>query len=478
MKRYGDTLIWTTLLTVLVGVYASGALAKRTVNWQINPNGFPEQTAVFVDVDDNGAYNRKLKAGAFAISIDEFGEGQGGVIANATLRKEKSTVAGWTGAQVLILIDVSQSYTSEFSKAKQAAKQLISAMDVKRDEVAVATFPSNLVSSESRLNIGFTNDAQKLYAAIDAISTVSDKNQAGRLCDSVSEGIEYFGEKNKDKYRTIIVITGGADKGEGQGNCVQDSYKAGVVPVWTVGYRLDKKYDTLTNSHKVENGLYELAQNTGGRSIYKKSVEAVETFMKKTFWYRIRSQYRLIVNFMCYEPAPQIEHTSVLKVNGIAQDPIKFRARTSKKPTPVITAFYPASATRELIDSGKGKLTIDGSGFCGAPGQIVIRVGDQQLATDTAAPYRVVGELNKAVETGIIKVSNKWTQKGESATEFLVAKPPQGADAMNAIVVLVLLLVVLVAVSIIAVALKSRKAVVPMGNASAKGGSAKKSKES
>lgn len=477
MKRNGKSLACALFASLLVGSWAASAVAKRTVNWQINPNGFPEQTAVFVDVEENGVYQRGLKSSSFGISIDEFGESQGGVIANAGLKGNKSTVAGWTGAQVLILIDISQSYTSEFAKAKQTAKNLIAAMDVKRDEVAVATFPAAGQASESRLNIGFTNDAQKLYAAIDGISTVSDKNKAGRLCGSVSEGLEYFSAKNKDKYRSIVVITGGADKGEGKGSCVQDSHKAGVVPVWTIGFKLDKKYDTLTNSHKVENGLYELAQNTSGRSIYKaSSASAYETFVKKTFWNRVRSQYRLMVNFMCYDPAPQIEHISVLKVNGIAQDPIKFRALTSKIPKPLITAVYPASITREQIDSGTAKLTIDGSGFCGAPGQIVIRIGDQQLATDTAAPYRVVGEFNKAVETGIVKVSNKWSQKGETAQAFVVAKPPKGTDAMSAIVVLVMLLVVLVAVSIIAVALKSRKAVVPTASPSGSGN--KKGKES
>ncbi|MBN2526041.1 MAG: VWA domain-containing protein [Deltaproteobacteria bacterium] len=461
MKTHGTSIVWALLAMLIVAGAGHNAQAKEEIHWQINPTGFPETTAVFLDVVNNGAYNRKLPGSAFSLSMDEFGEEQGGVITNLASKGAGSTVAGWTGAQVLILIDISQSYTSEFNLAKATAKNLISAMDVKRDEVAVATFPATVAGAESQLHSGFSNDATKLYAAIDAISTVNDKNKAGRLCDAVSEAIDVF--TTKDKYRAVVVITGGADKGEGKGSCVQDSHAAGVVPVWTVGFKLDNKYDTMGNSHKVENGLYELSQNTGGQSIYKKSKSSYDTFVKSTFWNRVRSQYRLLVNFMCYEPAPQIEHVSVLKVNGMAQDPIKFRARASKKPTPVITAFYPASATREQIDSGKAKLTIDGSGFCGAPGQIVIRVGDQQLATDSAAPYRVVGELNKAVETGIVKVSNKWTQKGESKDEFKVAKPPKGADALNAIVALVALLVVLVAVSIIAVALKSRKATVPKG---------------
>ncbi|MBN2716999.1 MAG: VWA domain-containing protein [Deltaproteobacteria bacterium] len=471
MRIKGMSFIWA--LAAMLGVMFAGnsAQAKRTVHWQINPGGFPAQTAVFVDVVDGGAYQRKLPGTAFGLSMDEFGEEQGGVIANLNLKKEQSTVAGWTGAQVLILMDISQSYTSEFALAKKTAKNLISAMDVKRDEIAISTFPAMVAGAESQLRVGFTGDANKLYAGIDAISTVDDKEKAGRLCEAISESIDLF--STKDKYRAIVVITGGADKGEGKGSCVQDSHAAGVVPVWTVGFKLDRKYDTLGNSHKVENGLYELSQNTWGQSIYKKSESSYDTFVRQTFWYRIRSQYRLLVNFMCYEPAPQIQHTSVLKVNGEAQDPITFRAKTSQKPTPVIKAIYPESATREQIDSGTAKLTIDGSGFCGAPGQIVIRVGDQQLVTDSAAPYRVVGELNKMVETGIVKVSNKWTQKGESQKEFVVAKPPAGADAMNAIVVLVALLVVLVAVSIIAVAVKSRKAVVPGGNAPAAGSKGK-----
>jgi hypothetical protein len=468
MKRNGTSLMWASLM--MLGVFSVGneAFARQTVHWQINPGGFPGQTAVFVDLIDGGEYVRNLPGSAFVISMDEFGEEQGGVISNVAQKGAQSTVAGWTGAQVLILIDVSRSYTDEFNTAKKTAKNLISAMDMKRDEVAVATFPATTAGAESQLRTGFTGDATKLYSVIDGISAIDDKDKAGRLCDAVSEGIEAF--TSKDKYRAIVVITGGADKGEGKGNCVQDSHAAGVVPVWTVGFKLDRKYDTLTNAHKVENGLYELSQNTGGQSIYKKSASSYNTFVQKTFWNRIRSQYRLLVNFMCYEPAPQIEHVSVLKIKGSAQDPIKFRARTSLKPTPVITAFYPASATREQIDSGKARLTVDGSGFCGAPGQIVIRVGDQQLATDSATPYRVVGELNKAVETGIVKVSNKWTRKGESKDEFQVAKPPKGADALNAIVVLVGLLVVLVAVSIIAVALKSRKAVVPQGKMPKSGG--------
>jgi hypothetical protein len=463
MKILQKTISIAVLSALFVTFFQGKLLAQRTVHWQVNPQGFPDNVSIFADVEEGGAYIRNLPPSSFSISIDEFAEKQGGIILNAALKGNKSTGAGWSGAQVLILIDKSQSYSKQFKTAKAMAKKIIESMDPSRDTIAIAGFPTEGGYSESRLIKSFSNDRTEITAAVDDISFISDKKTGGRICPALSESLNFFPVKQSDKYRVIVLLTGGADKGEGKGNCIQDSYAKGLVPFWTMGFKLDRKYDNPRNAHKIENGLHDLAAKTGGLSMFRKSVSEFESFAGTALWNRIRSQYRFDTKFMCYKPAPQIEHISVLKVDGQPYSPIKFKAPSAPAPVPVITALYPSKAPRNMIDDGKVTLTIDGSGFCGVPGQIRIFVDGRQVETKSAAPYRVTAMLNAAVSTGVVKVLNKWTQSGVSATRFVVVKPPKGAQASGTIVILVIVLVGLVALALVLIALKSRKATVPAG---------------
>ncbi|MCK9521525.1 MAG: FHA domain-containing protein [Proteobacteria bacterium] len=452
------------LLTLALCFAMGGnALAQRAVNWQINPRGFPAETAIFVDVEDAGTYKRDLPPDAFAISLDEFADNQGGIVLNAALTGDKSTQGGWAGAQVIVLIDVSRSYTKEFALAKKMAKHLVAQMDPTRDEIAIATFPAEGGYTEARLHQTFTGSVDTLNEAIDRVALFSDDKTGGRLCNALSEALAFFPAANTDRYRTVMLLTGGADKGEGKGSCVQDAMAEGGIPFWSVGFKLDKKYDDPRNSHKIENGLYDLAQNTSGRSMFRKTQANMEGFTGVVFWNRIRSQYRLMTNFMCYAPSPEINHVSVLKVEGQPASPIKFQAAAASTPSPVITDFFPGEATRKEVDDGKIELTVDGTGFCGAPGQIRVTVNDRQVMTRSATPYRLVATLNSAIDEGTIKVTNKWTLTGESTAKFVIVKPPKGAEASKAMVILVIALVAFVILAIILIALRSRKARVPQG---------------
>ena len=58
----------------------------------------------------------------------------------------------------------------------------------------------------------------------------SGDKTGGRICNALSEGLRWFPEKVNDRYRVMILLTGGADKGEGKGSCVQDSFEGGLVP--------------------------------------------------------------------------------------------------------------------------------------------------------------------------------------------------------------------------------------------------------
>jgi len=434
------------------------AAAQREVHWQINPKGFPGNVSVFVDVEDRGSFRRDLTSAAFAISVDEYAGDQGGYIMNA-----KTMRAGWAGAQVLIMIDSSRSYAGEFSKAKRMAKSIVNYMDVNRDQVAVASFPSTDNYSESSLVLPFSSSKEAVNTAIDKISMPPKKDKSGaRICNALTEGLHYFPNSASDKYRVVIYLTGGADKGEGKGDCVKESFAAGKVPFYSMLFKLDRRYDDPRNAHKIENGSHDLAQKTGGRSIFRCSESEYNQFAG-LFWNRIRSQYLIQVTFPCYRPAPYMEHTSILKVENQDWDPIKFRAPSAQTPVPQITAIYPPSATRKQVDDGL-ELTIDGSGFCGASAsQIKAYVNGRPISLSKMSPYRIVGKTNSNIEAGTVKIINRFGQSGESSAKFEIVKPPKGAEASGMMTILVIIVVFIVVLAILIVALRSRKAKVPAG---------------
>jgi hypothetical protein len=432
---------------------ASTAQAQREVHWQINPFGFPDNASVFVDVQEGTIFRRDLPATAFALSVDEFAGEQGGWIMNQAQR-----IAGQAGGMVLIMVDRSRSYTGEFDRMKRMAKAIVDGMDPTKDVVAVASFPTMGGYAEAKLEFGFTKDKATLASVIDKISLPPKGDETGaRVSDSLKEGLKFFPDNVKDKYRVVIFLTGGADKGEGKGDCVQASYAAGKVPFYNVVFSLDRKYDDKRNAHKIENGLYDLAQNTGGQSCFRRTDSEIASFVSM-FWNRVRSQYQLQVNFPCFSPAPMIEHTSVLKVEGKDADGIKFQATSAQAPVPAITALYPQQGYRNDIDDGKVDLTIDGRGFCGGATVMRVTVNNMAVQVKSVNPFRLVASLNSTVDTGTVKVTNRFGQTGESTVKFEVVKPPKGAEASSTLMVLVILLVVVVVVAVLVVALKSRKA--------------------
>jgi len=444
-------------------VIPSLCLAQREVNWQLNPKGFPDKASVFVDVTDRvgGKPNfvGTIAPTGFAVSVDEFTGDQGGYIMNQqTLR------AGNAGSQVLIMIDRSRSYTGSFAKAKRMAKEIVNhrLMNPGIDQIAVASFPASGYS-ESRLLMSFTNNKASLNQAIDAISLPPKDDKTGaRICNALAEGLTFFPENVTDKYRTVIFLTGGADKGEGKGNCVRDSYAAGKVPFNNLVFKLDRKYDDPRNSHKIENGCHDLAKNTGGRSYFRKTESEMKAFIN-SFWSRIRAQYHLQVNFPCYKPSPQVQHYSMLKVDGRDTEVIKFQATSMPAPVPEITAIYPQQAYRNQVDDGNIDLTIDGKGFCAMPGRIKAYVGGVPVNVKSYNPFRVVASLNSNTKSGTIKLANYFGQQGESPMKFNIIKPPKGAEASSTLMYLVIGFVVLIVLAVIIVALRSRKAKVPLG---------------
>jgi hypothetical protein len=458
MKLIEFSLSWAILVALALVTVPTAGWAQREVHWQLNSQGFPASTAVFVDVEERGSFRRDLKAGAFAVSMDEFAGEQGGWIMN-----QQQVGAGWAGAQVLVMVDRSRSYTGEFSRAKSMARTVVNYMDPTRDQVAIASFPAEGGFSESKLNLPFTNSKAAAANAINRISLPPKDDKTGaRICEALSEGLKFFPENTSDKYRAVIFISGGADKGEGKGDCVQESYATGLVPFFNIIFKLDKKYDDPRNSHKIENKAHELAQKTGGRSIFRRSNNELKQFIG-LLWNRIRSQYYLQVTFPCYRPQPEVRHYAMLKVEGRDTEAIKFEAVSQPAPVPEITAIYPQQAYRTHVDDGAVDLTVDGKGFCGQPGQVRAFVNGRQVQLKSQNPFRLVASLNSSVESGAVKVVNRFGQNGESPMDFKIIKPPKGSEASTTLVVLVIGIVALVVIAVIVVALRSRKAKVPAG---------------
>lgn len=427
--------------------------AQHSIHWQINPKGFPADVSIFADVEADGTFKRNLAADAFSVSMDEYAGEQGGWILN-----RQQVTAGQAGAEILVLVDISSSYTGAFSSAKQVLKSIIEHMDASRDRLAVATTPASGGFSEAELAIPFNSDKDVLTSEVGDLKTLPSSDKTGsRLCYALSEALRFFPEKTQDKYRAVILLTGGADKGEGKGDCVKDSYADGLVPFFPIVFKLDRKYDDARNSHKIENFCHDIAQNTGGRSIFRQSNGSMKQFVG-LIWNRIRSQYHLRVMFPCYKPMPSVEHLSLLKVEGRDAEAIKFNATSAPPPTPVVTAFYPSQANSKEVEDGKVTLTVDGTGFCGSPGTVRVTVNGVQAAVKTLNPFRVTAALNSGHETGLIKVVNRYSESGESTAEFQVVKPPKGSASAGTLTFLVLGILLFAVLAILVVALRARRA--------------------
>ena len=97
--------LWCQLIVLTAFLIPLTAAAQpREMHWQINPQGFPSNMSIFLDVEAGGAFKRDLGAAAFAISMDEYASDQGGYIIN-----QQQVVAGQAGAEILIVVDKSSS---------------------------------------------------------------------------------------------------------------------------------------------------------------------------------------------------------------------------------------------------------------------------------------------------------------------------------------------------------------------------------
>ncbi|MDD5309112.1 MAG: FHA domain-containing protein [Deltaproteobacteria bacterium] len=453
MTSKPKTGVCLTIAAIAILLAPGRAAAERTVHWQVSPQGFPAKVPVFIDAEENGAFLRSFTAASFAVSVDEYAGEQGGWILN-----RQQVAPGTAGAQVLIMIDKSRSYTGEWENAKKVMKAIVGYLDPGRDQIAIGTFPAEGGFADAKLDVGFTNNKNALTGAIDSIRLMSDDKTGARLCSGLAEALKWFPDNPSDRYRVIVLVTGGADKGEGKGDCVDESFRRGKVPFYTAVFKLDRKYDDPRNSHEIENKTHDLAQATGGRSIFRRA-ESENLQFVSMLWSRIRSQYLLQVMFPCYRPMPAVEHVSVLKVDGKDVDGIKFQATSTAAPVPQVTAVYPPSATRKDVDDGKVDITVDGSGFCGPPGSVKVAVNGVPLAIPRSQnPFRVVSPLSSAVDTGTITLINQFGMQAESAFKFQVVAAPRGAEASSALTGLVIGLVGLAVLAVILVSLRSRKA--------------------
>jgi hypothetical protein len=446
-------LCWSVLLIAAIATIPTPSLAQRDVHWQIEPAGFPDTVSVFVDVEENWNFRRDLEADDFSIAIDEHVGDQGGRILNA-----KQVRVGVSGAQVLLLVDRSRTYTSNFSNAKQAMREVIARLDPARDHVAIVSAPSGTGYTDTVLEHPFSSDRVSLQKTIDRLTPISGNEiTPARVCHALAEAIRTFPEERTGRYRAILFFSAGIDRGEGRGDCVQRSFQAGKVPFFMVTYDPDRRYRSTTNEHRVENALDALAQQTGGRSIFRRSSSQIQGFINKLV-YRIRSQYRLDVSFPCYRPAPATEHLAVLKVEGRDADGLRFQAPSTLAPVPTITSVVPSGATRDVVDDGNVEITISGSGFCGSRGGVKAYVGDSPLSITSQDPFRLVARLRPNTESGDVKVINRFGEASESDEQFKVISPEPGEEASTTLTVLILVIVLMAMIGVVLFALRKRQA--------------------
>lgn len=431
----------------------SPALAQRDVHWQIEPAGFPNKVSVFVDVEESWNFRRDLTAEDFSIAIDEHVGDQGGRLLNA-----QQVGVGTTGAQVLMLVDRSRTYTGAFPRAKQAMREVIARLDPARDQIAIASAPSRDGYSDTVLEHPFSSDRVGLQKTIDRLTPISATEVTPvRVCHALAEAIRLFPETGNDRYRAILFFSAGVDRGEGRGDCVQRSFQAGKVPLFLITYEPDRRYRSSSDEHRIENALDALAQQTGGRSIFRRHQSQMTGFVNKLV-YRIRSQYRLLVTFPCYRPAPATEHLAVLKVEGRDAESLRFQAPSTLAPVPTITSLVPSGATRQQVDDGDAEVTITGSGFCGPHGGVKAFIGESPLSISSQDPYRLIAKLRPNVESGNVKVINRFGEVSESEEQFKVISPEPGGDASTTLTVLVVAIVCMALIGVLLFALRSRKA--------------------
>ena len=238
---------------------------------------------------------------------------------------------------------------------------------------------------------------------------------------------------------------------------VQRSVQAGMVPYFLITFDPDRRFQNIQDENRVENAFDDLAKKTGGRSIFRRSSTEVLVFVNKLLS-RIRNQYELSVEFPCYRPAPATDHLAVLKVEGRDADGLRFQAPSKLAPEPLITSVVPSGATQDEVDEGDVEVTINGRGFCGLLGSIKTFVGDRPIQLSSADPYRLVAKIPPDVETGDVKVINRFGEVSESDLQFKVVSPEPGEDASTTLVFLIVAIVATAVVGVLFFAFRSRRA--------------------
>lgn len=426
-------------------------MAEADYRWQLEPAGFPERVSAFVSVRDGERFRRDLTADDFSFGIDEYVGVQGGWIRNgATLR------AGTAGADVLVVIDRSRTYTGEFREAVKTISYLLERLDPARDRVGLATTPTDRLEADVELLQALTNDARQLQKALDDLEPLERRNKStARICHALDDAVDLFPEERTKRYRSVVYVSGGVDRGEGRGDCVEASYAGGKIPFYMLTLDVDRAFRDTSNAHRLESRLEELAEKTGGRSIFRRDDDDDRRFIT-ALWDRARSLYHFEVEFPCFRPAPAREHVATLKVENRDAEVIRFTAPSTLAPTPFIESFEPTKVTRDRVDDGNVSLQIKGSGFCGAVTSVRAFIDEQQLSVKSVTPFELVATLNSGVERGNVKIINRFGKAGTSGLKLDVVEPEPGSEASSALSVFVLIFVAIVLASIAFLALRKR----------------------
>lgn len=453
MRRLRRTMTWTWLVGALTLGVSGASEAQSQVHWQLEPAGFPAEVTLLVDVEENNKFRHDLSADSFAVSVDEFVGKQGGRILNPG-----QLAPGIAGAQLLLVVDRSRTYTGEFSRAKRTLREVVDRLDGRRDLIALATTPTDGLDSDAELVQPFTNDQTALQQAIDDLRPLGARDRStARVCHTLSDSLRLFPEQTGRRFRAVLYLSAGVDRGEGRGDCLEDSFARGKVPFNMLTFTPDRRYLDERVANRVETSFEELAERTGGRSIFRHDSEDYSQFVDQ-LWRRIRAQYQLEVELPCYRPAPATEHVARLEIDGVDAEPIRFEAASTLAPTPEIESFHPPRVTRSEIDEGEADLTIEGRGFCGSISSVRAQVGPHPISVEKVTPYRLVASVTRGAEDDEIKVINRFGRAGSSRRELMIDEPGPGAEASAALTVLIIIIALLSTAAVVFLALRARRA--------------------
>jgi hypothetical protein len=437
---------------VLAAGRPAPAEAQREVRWQLEPAGFPGQVPVFVDVREQGRFVSDLDAPDFEVSIDEFVGVEGGRLVDS------GNASPGAGAQILLLVDISRTYTGAFARAQSVLNEIVSRLDPERDRIGLATSPATAPGRDAELAAPFTHDGAALRQAIADLAPLPARDKTtSRLCYALDDALRLFPEEKTGRFRAVVLVSAGIDRGEGRGDCVQTALARGKVPLYLVTYRPDRAFRDDRGESRLEERLEEIADRTGGESVFRRETEDADRRLVDSLWQRVRHLVRFDVEFPCFRPAPATDHAATLKVEGRDAEPLRFSAASVLAPIPVVASIAPTSTSRADVDDGQVDLTADGTGFCGSVATVHVWVGDRPASLKSVTPRRVVVTLAEGTPNGGVKVVNRFGESGSSTVKLGVVEPARGAEAGGALFVLLALLVAVTLAGVVVLALRRRK---------------------